>query len=75
MRRRPVNSVPRVVGELHAVDGVHVHAQELQREHGALVAHVALHHVRLDAQHAAAVVAHLQLLVLRHGARLILGTP
>jgi hypothetical protein len=42
-----------VVAELDGHDGVHLEAQQLQRQHGALVAYVAADHVRLDAEHAA----------------------
>ena len=37
-----------VVGKLHGVNRVNVEAEKLQREHGALVADVPSHHVRLN---------------------------
>jgi hypothetical protein len=40
-----------VVRQIDAVDGVDVEAVQLQRKHRALVAHVAVHHPRLNRQH------------------------
>mmetsp|Transcript_32271 Transcript_32271/g.108708 ORF Transcript_32271/g.108708 Transcript_32271/m.108708 type:complete len:280 (-) Transcript_32271:11-850(-) len=44
--------VARVAAKLHRVDGVDLEAEELERKHGALVAHVAVDDVRLHGEHA-----------------------
>ena len=56
-----------VVGELHGVHCDRFYAQQLQRQHGGVIAHMAVGDVRLNAQNQRRLLVRMVLLVVGHG--------